>query len=341
MCGVLCGLDELSEIVTYGKEKKDFLRNNFGIEKIPSESTLSRIISMVNGDKIAECVVKLMQNLIGIEGEIIAFDGKTICSTAKKGSWREKLHILTAYLTKNGVTLGQLSVDEKTNEIPVMRDLLDMIDITDKIITADAMHCQKDTTKKIIVGGGNYVLGLKGNQETTFDEITSYIDDCIKDKTIEVQTAQTTEKNRDRYEQRTCHKAPDLSWYEGKDYWAGLTTAFVIHRKTTTKNGICEETNYYISSLDESPERFLEIVREHWKIESMHWQLDVVFSEDDCRILNSNGQKTMNIFRKFALAIHKNFIFSLSQKTKPSQKKNMLCSLLSDNHLLAVLSQAL
>jgi predicted transposase YbfD/YdcC len=338
MNAVLCGYDKPEDICVYGEEKLPFLRKYFGVASVPSKSTLSRILSMVDGEKVAECVVNIMLDLIGEDSEIIAVDGKTICSTAKPGSCREKLHIVTAYLTKNGVTLGQLSVDEKTNEIPVLRDLLDMIEIKGKTITADAMHCQKDTVAKIVNGGGNYVLGLKGNQEILFEEVSSYIDDCIADKNIAVETAQTTEKNRDRFEQRTCYKAPNIGWLEQKSEWAGLQVAFAVHRKTTTKIAVYEETSYYITSIDAPPEKYLEIVREHWKIESLHWQLDVVFSEDDCQVLSSNGQKTLNIFRKLALAIHKNYISSLPQKTKPSLKKNMTRSLLSDNHLLNVLS---
>jgi predicted transposase YbfD/YdcC len=338
MCAVLCGLDELDDIVVYGKEKIMFLEKYFGITKTPSKSTLTRIMNMVDADKIAGRVVKIMLELIGIDGEIIAMDGKTICSTAKKDSCKDKLHIVTAYLTKNGVTLGQLSVDGKTNEIPVVRDLLDMIDIKGEIITADAMHCQKDTAEKIIKGGGDYVLGLKGNQEILHEEIADYINDCVTDKTIEVQTAQTAEKNRERHERRICYKAPDIGWLESKEEWPGLKTAFAIYRKTVTKKGTYEETSYYISSKNETPERFLEIVREHWKIESMHWQLDVVFSEDDCRILGASGQKTMNIFRKMALALHKKYVSALPQKTKPSMKNNMLKSLVTDEHLLKVLA---
>jgi hypothetical protein len=145
MCAVLCGLDELGDIVTYGKEKANFLREHFKVTKTPSESTLSRIMNMVNGDVLACCIINIMREMVEINGEIIAIDGKTICSTAKRNTLREKLHIVTAYMTKNGVTLGQLSVGEKTNEIPVLRDLLDIIDITGKTITTDAMHCQKDT----------------------------------------------------------------------------------------------------------------------------------------------------------------------------------------------------
>jgi len=337
MCAILCGLEELDEIITYGKEKLEFFTEHFGITKIPSESTLSRIMNMVNGDVMAGCVIGIIREMIGLSGDIIAIDGKTICSTAKKNPAREKLHIVTAYLTGNGVTLGQLAVNEKTNEIPVLRELLAMIDISGKIITADAMHCQKETAKEIIERGGDYVLGLKANQECLYEEISAYIDDCVSDKTIKVETAQTTEKNKDRLEQRICCKAPDLDWLESKGEWSGLKTAFAIHRKTTTKIGQSEETSYYITSLDLPAQNLMGIVREHWKIESMHWFLDVVFSEDDCRILNSNGQKTMNIFRKFAFAMHKMHISGLKQKTKPSLKKNMLKALISDDYLLNVI----
>ena len=337
MCAVLCGLDEPEDIVTYGKEKRGFLSKNFGITKTPSESTLSRILNMVNGNALAECIINIMREQIGVAGEIIAVDSKTVRSTAKKGANREKLHILTAYMTENGVTLGQLAVNEKTNEIPVMRDLLDMIDIKGKIITADAMHCQKETVEKITDLGGSYVLGLKGNQETLFDEVRKLIEDCVKDKNIEVETARTTEKNKGRLEQRTCYKAPNLDWFESKDEWKGLNTAFAVHRRTTTKEGVSEETGYYITNLDLPAERLLSIVREHWKIESMHWLLDVVFAEDDCQILNPNGQKTLNIFRKIALAFHKNFVSGLKQKTKPSLKQNMLKALMSDKLLIEVI----
>ena len=338
MCGVLCGLDKPEDIATYGKEKLPFLKEHFKITKSPSESTLLRILNMVNGDAVAECVVSIMREKLDMSGEIIAIDGKTICSTAKKNSNREKLHILTAYMTENGVTLGQLAVNEKTNEIPVLRDLLDMLDIKGKIITADAMHCQKDTAEKIIELGGEYVIGLKGNQGILFEEVKSYIEDCIDDKNIPVETAQTIEKNKDRIEQRICHKAPSLDWLECKNEWAGLEMAFSVRRKITTKHGVSDETSYYIASKNYPADKLLNIVREHWKIESMHWILDAVFSEDDCRILSSNGQKTLNILRKSAIAFHKSHISGLKQKTKPSLKNNMLKSLMSSEHLLKVIT---
>ena len=340
MCAILCGIDELERIVAYGKEKSEFLNKHFGIVKIPSKATLSRIMNMVNADIVAEKIVQIMIDLIGTNGDIVAIDGKTICSTAKKNPWREKIHLITAYLTNNGVTLGQLSVNEKTNEIPVLRDLLKNINISGKIVTADAMHCQIETAEAIINAKGDYVIGLKKNQETFFNEVSTYIEDCIADKTIEMEKAQTIEKNRDRVEQRTCFVAPTLDWFEDKGKWKGLESAFAINRKVTTKDGISEEMSFYVSSKAESPEKFLEIVRSHWKIESMHWQLDLVFSEDDCRILSPHGQKSMSIFRKMALCLHKSYINNISTKTKPSIASNMFKSLLSNDYLLKVLSSA-
>ena len=340
MCSALCGIDVLEKMVTYGKEKLHVLNECFGITKIPSKATLSRIMNMIDADAVAERIVRIMLDLIGADGEIVAIDGKTIRSTAKKNPRREKLHLITAYLTRNGVTLGQLAVNEKTNEIPVLRDLLGMIDVSGKIVTTDALHCQTETAGAIITAGGDYVLGLKENQGTLYAEISTYIEDCIADKTIEVESAQTLEKNRDRIEKRTCFKAPTLNWFENKKDWAGLTSAFAVRRVTIVKGVTTEETSYFISSRDESPERFLEIVRDHWKIESMHYQLDVVFSEDECRILSTDGQKALSIFRKLALCLHKSYIEGLSAKTKPSVASNMFRALISFDHMLKILSSA-
>lgn len=340
MCATLCGVEELEEIVAYGKSKFEFLEKYFGITKIPSESTLSRILNMISAEEIGLCIVNIMKEMLGTDGEIIAIDGKTICSTEKMASYRKSLHILTAYITKNGISLGQLSVGEKSNEIPCMRELLDMVDVKSKIITADALHCQKDTVAKIIQKEGDYCLGVKGNQKLLYDDIKLYFDDVVNSKYTEdkklYKTAQTSEKNRDRHEVRTCYLLNDIEWLDRKDDWIGLRSIFAINRKTTKGGVKSEETNYYISSLNETPERFLTIVREHWKIESLHWQLDVVFSEDDCRVLSVNGQRALNLFRKLALALQKNYKTALNGKK--SMRNTMFNCLLNDKLLIDVLS---
>jgi len=339
MCGIFCGLDELQDIVTYGKSNLGFFKEKFEIDKVPSKSTLTRIMNLVNGEQVAKIIINIMRETLGIEGDVVAFDGKTICSTAKGN--REKLHIITAYLTQTGVVMGQETADEKTNEIPIMQEMLKYIDVSGKVVTADAMHCQKETTKLIIESNGDYILGLKANQETFYNEVSLYLDDCISSENIKVESDTTKEKNSGRIETRKCYKSPSPDWFEDCDKRAGLNHTFAIDRITETPKGKSSERSYYITGLDVSCKELLRLTREHRKIEAMHYQLDVTFSEDDCRILSPNGQKSFNIFRKLAPVFHKAFISSLNKKTMPSVKNHMIQALLSTQILLCVLGVSL
>ena len=163
MCAVLCGLDKLDEIMTYQENNQENLRKDFGIEKFPSKSTFSRVLSMVDGKAVGEVILQAMRDKIVSRGNVIAVDGKAIRSTGEKDKPHSALQIISAYLTENGVTLGQESIHEKTNEIPIFQQMLDYLDVQGKVITADAMHCQRETCRKIIEKKGDYVLGLKNN----------------------------------------------------------------------------------------------------------------------------------------------------------------------------------
>lgn len=215
-CAILCNQIEIDDIIDYGENKFGFLNKYFGIKKIPSPSTITRILNMVNATVVSLCIVNAMREMFGLVGDIIAIDGKTICSTANMKSYKEKVHIMTAYMTENGISLGQLAVAEKTNEIPCMIELLALIDIKDKIITADAMHCQKETAKAIRDKECDYVLGVKKNQPTLYDDIELMVTDLITSKALsdkdKYETAYTAEKNRTRYEKRTCYLISDVSW---------------------------------------------------------------------------------------------------------------------------------
>ena len=333
MCMVICGIDELCEIVKYAENKREFLQKEFGIDKIPSKPTFSRVLNMIDGIKVANIIIEIMQENVENMGEIIAVDGKAIRSTTKKGKAHSALQILTAYFTESGVVLGQESIHEKTNEIPIFQTMLDYIDISGKIITADAMHCQKETCKKIIENKGNYVFGLKENQKNLYEEIELFINDKTNAEYMEIFT--TTNKSHGRIEKIICHKIVDIDWISMKKEWAGLSSVFAVKRVTITKYGTSESINFYISSLDVSAEKLLYISREHWKIESMHWLLDVVFSEDESKILSENGLKTLNIFRKLSLLMHKKYI--ASQKKKQSIKGNMFDCLLNDDKLIQII----
>jgi predicted transposase YbfD/YdcC len=242
---------------------------------------------MLDGDALSKVIIEIMQERADVIGNIIAVDGKAIRSTSKEGEAHSALQILTAYLTESSIVIGQEAIHNKTNEIPVFQAMLNLLDIKGKTITADAMHCQKETCKKIVEAGGHYVFGLKENQKTLFADVSLFINSPINAGSIEKFTA--SEKNRGRYEKRTCRKVTDISWMEGHDSWTGLKAVFAVRRTVVSKGKTTDEICYYITSADVSAEELLRIVREHWKIESMHWILDVVFSEDKCALVSVNG----------------------------------------------------
>jgi len=333
MVAVLCGLDELGDIVVYAQNKTEFFNKNFGIERIPSKPTFSRILNMVDGEGVAKVIIEIMKEKAEFLGDIIATDGKAIRSTSETGKPHSALQILTAYMTESGVVLGQMAIHEKTNEIPVFQEMLNYIDVQGKTITGDAMHCQKETCKKIIEKGGNYVFGLKENQKTLYDDIALFFNSEINSENIETYTK--IEQNGGGIEKRNCRKPINIGWLDGKKEWTGLGSVFAVRRITTVKNTTTDVTSYYITSLDSTAENLLRISREHWKIESMHWLLDVVFSEDECGVLSENGHKTLNILRKLALLLHKQYI--AKQPKKCSIKANLLKCLVNEDLLVDVL----
>ncbi len=171
MCAVLSGLDTLGDLVIYAKSKREFFSKELGIERIPSKATFARILSMVDGKEIGSAIIELLRGRFGTAGEVVAVDGKAVCSTAKPGNPHSALQILSAYVTSSGVILGQEAIHEKTNEIPVFQEMLTYLDVEDKIITADAMHCQRETCRRIIERKGNFLFGLKENQPSLLADV--------------------------------------------------------------------------------------------------------------------------------------------------------------------------
>jgi predicted transposase YbfD/YdcC len=332
MCAVLCGIDTTKGIADYGKNKGAFLNKHFGFSETPSEATLSRVLAAVDVTVIGSIILEIMQEYVDANFQTIAVDGKAIRSTCGCNA-KEKLHILTAYAVENGLCLAQMQVGEKTNEIPVFRDMLDILDVKGKTVTSDAMGCQKDTVAKIVKKEGDYCIGLKGNQGNLYEDVRLYFEKMTDENLYEI--AQTSEKSRDRYEKRTCCVFKDISWLEQKDEWAGLKSVLAIRREVEIRGVKSNETAYYISSLAASPEEFLKTVRVHWAIEAMHWCLDMIFNEDGCLLQNTNAQLNLNLWRKFALTLHTNF--KAHTKSKNSMKSTMFSCLLNDDLLVALL----
>lgn len=336
MVAVLCGMDELNKIIDYGNNKKEFLEKEFGITSIPSKSTLTRVIALINPKMLSLSVVCILKNLIKNKETQIMLDGKAIKSTDSIKTIETMMNIVTAY-TNTGISLGQIVVDSKSNEIPAVRELIELLDVEGTIITADAMHCQKETAEVIIKNKADYVLQLKANQKSFYEDVYAMFDDKYMDvtnKADEYEIFETIEKSHGRIEKRTCYVLNNIEYFT--DYladWKGLKKIFAIKREVEKDNKITSEMSCYLSSKNASAEELLSYTRNHWQIESMHHILDVTFNEDRCKLLTQKAQENINIFRKMGVSVHKNYL----NGKKQTVKSNMFNCLLNDNYLLEIL----
>ena len=196
MIAILCGLDKLDKIVEYGKNKSEFLKKEFEIEAIPSTSTLTRVFAMISPKYLGLSIVCILNTIIKEKPEQIMLDGKVIKATDSIKTIEKMMNIVTAY-TDTGISIGQKTVDSKSNEIPAVQELIDMLDVRGLVITADAMHCQKKTAEKIVDNKGDYVLQLKANQGRMYEDVYAMFDDSymdIADKDCEYEIYSTIEK---------------------------------------------------------------------------------------------------------------------------------------------------
>lgn len=336
MISVLCGMDELDKMIDYGKNKKEFLNKEFNIKTIPSKATLTRIFVMIDPKWLGLSIVGIIQSLIKEKHTQIMIDGKAIKSTDAIKTIKKMMNIVTAY-TDTGISLLQKTVEDKTNEIPAVKELIEMLDVKGLVVTADAMHCQKETAQTIVNNGGDYVLQLKANQKSFYEDVYAMFDDKYideADKDCEYEIYKTQEKGHGRIETRTCYVLNEIAFFT--DYlanWKGLKKIFAVMREIEKDGKITKEISCYLSSKNATAEKLLSYTRKHWEIESMHHILDVTYDEDRCRILSQRAQENLNIFRKMGISIHKNYL----KNKKQTVKSNMFNCLLNDNLLLEVI----
>ena len=336
MIAVLCGMDELDKIIDYGENKKEFLNKEFNIKLIPSKSTLTRVIAMISPRWLSLSIVCILNTLIKNKATQIMLDGKAIKSTDAIRTIETMMNIVTAY-TDTGISLGQKTVDSKSNEIPAVRELIEMLNIEGMVVTADAMHCQKETAEIIIKNKGDYVLQLKANHGKFYEDVYAMFDDKYTneaDKDCEYEIFSTIEKSHGRIEKRTCYVLNELEFFT--DYiaeWKGLKKIFAVKREVERNEKKTTEISCYLSSKNTTAENLLSYTRKHWQIESMHHILDVTYDEDRCKLLTQRAQENLNIFRKMGVSIHKN---NLKNK-KQTVKSSMFNCLLNDGYLIEIL----
>jgi len=302
--GTLCGLKNITRILQWAKapQVRTFLQENFEIYELPSKRWLGNLLAIIKPESLNEKFMVWSKTMLPefLDGLTISFDGKTICSTGKMGEYEKPLHILSAHLAELGLTMGQQTVDEKSNEIPAMQELLKLVDIRGCMVVADALNCQTKTAETIIDCGGDYLLNAKGNQETLEEDIKDYVND--NELRSDMETESTREKNGGRIEFRRAYVSHDVSWMvEHLPKWRGLACFGAINRRVTKNGHTSDEWHFYISSCKLTASELLYYARNEWSIESMHWILDVHFGEDSCRTRDKNANQVLNIVRKIVI----------------------------------------
>ena len=335
MCGIICGCKDLEEMVEVLENKIEVMKKYITIERIPCLATFSNILSILNTVQLELCVIAICRNVINntlvvgektyrIEDEIreISIDGKAIRSTNNYGNPEKALQIVTAYDVNAKIPLAQTEIKDKTNEITAGREILKMFELKNAVVTADAIHCQKETIREIVDGGGDYIIQLKENQKTLYNDIRILFDDDLSDKSSSADyiESNTLEINGGRIEKRTCYILQGLESLnflrERLKDWPKVRQIFCIKREIEIKGHKSIEKSYYLTSLNDEPKKLMKYARNHWKIESMHWILDVNFKEDKCPVRSENTQKILNMLRKLSIKLHTDYI----EKTKPKRK---------------------
>lgn len=295
---VVSGADTWDEIAAFGEEKKEWLAKFLELpNSIPSHDTFGRVFSILDHDAFEHCFINWVHDVQTVtKGSVIAIDGKSVRRAHGKDT--RPLHLVNAFAAENGVVLGQRKVDEKTNEITAIPELLERLSLAGCIVTTDAMGTQGWIAKKIKEYKADYVLAVKDNQERLHEDIKT----IFAHKSITTDHAETSEHAHGRDEKRACVVTQELSGIRDHHRWDGLRSIAQI-TDTRTVNGITTTaTRHFISSLPADAAAILAAVRAHWRVENnLHWTLDVVFREDESRIRMGHAAENLALVRKIAL----------------------------------------
>jgi predicted transposase YbfD/YdcC len=309
---VLAGAQCYTEIEDFCRHHKNWLKDYFVLPNgIPSHDTFSRVFSAISPMAFQESFFTWLKAIIKILPEnVIAIDGKSIRASKRIRQGLKALHIVNAWSCANGISLGQMIVDDKTNEITVIPDVLKKLCIEGAIITIDAMGCQKEIAEQIIDQKGDYILRVKANQGTLHDAIETTFKqaETLQYEAMTYYAAQDEmNNNHGRIESRKCIILPIMYLMTMKLKWKGLKSLVMVISERETHEGKTVEYRYYISSLDpKQPEKILGSIRDHWQVENnLHWVLDVAYREDQSRIRDENSALNMSWLRKTAIGLLK------------------------------------
>lgn len=336
ICAVIANADDWNEIELWGRCKEDWLKTFLELPHgIPSHDTFNRVFSALDPHMFFHCFVSWIYSINeALEGTVLSIDGKSL--RRSYDTEKSPLHMVNVWASDLNISLGQIKTDTNSNEITAIPDLLNRLVVKGCIITIDAMGCQKAIASLIKEKKGDYVLALKGNQSSLYEDVKLYFEDHEKSgfKEGRFTTTQTLEKDHGRIEKRFCVATNDIKWLTQKNDWKGLTSICMIISEREVKGQKTIQRRYYITSLAPEAEKLCQLIRSHWSIENkLHWQLDVTFKEDQSRLREKTSAENFAALRRMALTL-------LKQETseKVSLKCKRLAASLSDKYLLKVLA---
>jgi predicted transposase YbfD/YdcC len=310
---VICGADNWVEIEAYGNAKRDWLERIVPLPNgIPSHDTFGRVFRMIDAEEFQQSFMSWVQTVNQVtQGELVAIDGKQLRGSKEVGAGKEALCLVSAWASENRLVLGQRQVDEKTNEITAIPELLDLLALHGCVVTIDAIGCQTEIAAKIIEQEADYVLAVKANQGRLHEDIADLFagfeefdfEDVVHDY------HKTTNKGHGRLEIRHCWVVSQLdylAYLRGHQAWQGLRSLIKVVSERRVNGQSTLKTRYFISSLEDTAAHLLAYCRQHWHIENrLHWVLDVAFREDANTVRRDNAPQNLAVLRHMALNLLK------------------------------------
>lgn len=306
-CASISGCDDYDEIADWGAHHLDFLRRyseyHFGV---PKEDWLRVVLNRIDPALFEACFTAWATSLRPDGADLIALDGKTLRRSGDSASGTKPLHLVSAWASTQRLVLSQEAVDAKENECAAILAILQRLTIKGALVTIDAIATTPSIAQAITAAGGDYLLALKRNQPRLHDEVARYFDDPA---TTAPQSVTTIDKDHGRIETRCYTVSHEVNWLEGQRRYPdeprfhALTSLVRATTRTEWRGKVTQETRYFISSANLTPERAAQAIRGHWGIESLHWVLDVTFREDLSRLRKGYGAQNMALVRRFAFNI--------------------------------------
>jgi predicted transposase YbfD/YdcC len=336
---IIAGAEGWEDMENYGLSKQQWLSEFLALPNgIPSDDTFRRVFERINPEALCQCLTQWVQQLIpSLEGLIVPIDGKCLRGSYDRERGIKALHLVTAWVAEQNLTLGQIKVEDHSNEITAIPALLELIEIQGAIITIDAMGTQTEIVRLIRAKQADYVLALKTNHPTLYSQVKNWWDTAIANnfQGITVSTERRVEKGHHRTEKRLVRAVPlsELGGLYQQEQWLGLQTIVMVQRTRHLWNKVTHEVQFYLSSLPADAMKLGNAIRTHWGIENqVHWTLDVTFNEDHCRIRSCHSPRNLALLRRMALNA-----LNRENSLKRSLRQKMKRAAMNNDYMMTVL----